>query len=184
MGGIGSLLPLLLLSGMNGVGVSADLIKNIQEEKKQSLERWKRALTWLATLILGYIFYMRAPTTAVDSAGKAVYNEEGIQKSMEKMFQENAYASFIKDTILSTIDTVFELLKPSASESLLYSAILTGPKPAASSTTVIQQQPPVQTIPWIGSPQGNTFQNLRGNRFAAPRAQGAVIMPDGTILTD
>ena len=43
MGGLGSLLPLLLLSGMGGMGVSPALIQNIQEEKKQSLEKWKSA---------------------------------------------------------------------------------------------------------------------------------------------
>ena len=177
-----SLITLALFSGMR---LSPALIQNIQDEKRDTLDKWKNALKWLLTIILGYVFYMRAPVDAVDSAGKTVYSSEGIQKSMEKMFQENAYASFIKDSVLSTLDTVFELLKPSKSEGLLLQALMSGMTAPQSTTNVIQQQP-APAVPWIGGQpqQGQTFAGLRTQRFVTPRAQGAVIMPDGTVITE
>lgn len=174
-----SLVTLALLSGMR---LSPALIQNIQDEKRDNLEKWKNAIKWLLTVVLGYVFYMRAPVDAVDSGGKPVYGSEGIQKSMEKMFQENAYASFIKDSVLSTLDTVFELLKPSKSEGLLLQALMGGITAPQSTTNVIQQQP--AQVPWIGPQQPQTFGGIRTQRFAAPRAQGAVIMPDGTVITE
>ena len=168
------LLPLLL-----GFGLSPDLIKNIQAEKEKSLEKWRLALRLLASTILGYIFFKRATIPAVDSAGKPIYNDEGIQKTLNASFEENAFANWIKETILSAIDMGIELLKPSSSEMLLLSAVM-GAKPA-SSTTVVQQQP--MQVPWMGGNQA-TMGNIRTMRFAPGRAQGAVIMSDGSIVTD
>lgn len=173
----------LLLPLLFGVGVSPELVKNIMEEKKASLEKWRVALRLLATVIMGYIFFQRAVVPAVDSAGKPVYNDEGIQKSMNASFQENQFAAWIKETVLSMIDMGIELLKPSQSETLMISALMNA-KPAAS-TTVIQQQPPlVPGGPAIGTIP-NTFNNLRMTRFAGSpgyRAQGGVITPDGAIV--
>ncbi len=175
------LLPLLL----SGMKVSPDLIKNIMEEKKANLEKWRLAVRMLATIIMSYIFFKRASIPAVDSTGAPVYSSEGIQKSLNKSFEEDKYADGIKDSILATIDVVFELLKPTASESILYSSILSGIT-APSTTTVVQQLPQqqAQQVPWIGQPQ--TFQNLRTSRFVAPgtRAQGVVILADGTVVTE
>jgi hypothetical protein len=177
------MLMLLLLAGASGTGVSADLIKNMQEEKKQTLERWKASIKMLVTLILGYVFYLRAPVDAVDSAGKTVYSSEGIQKSMEKMFQENAYAALVKDSIMAAIDTIFELLKPSASESMLFAALLSGPPKQAGNTTVIQQQP--QPVPIGTIQQPMTFNALRQSRFAGPQTRAqAVITPEGYVITE
>ncbi len=176
------LLPLLL----SGMKVSPDLIKNIMEEKKANLEKWRLAVRMLATIIMSYIFFKRASIPAVDSTGAPVYSSEGIQKSLNKSFEEDKYADGIKDSILATIDVVFELLKPTASESILYSSILSGITSQPSTTTVVQQLPQqqAQQVPWIGQPQ--TFQNLRNARFVAPgtRAQGVVILADGTVVTE
>jgi hypothetical protein len=177
------LLPLLL----SGMKVSPDLIKNIMEEKKANLEKWRLAVRMLATIIMSYIFFKRASIPAVDSTGAPVYSSEGIQKSLNKSFEEDKYADGIKDSILATIDVVFELLKPTASESILYSSILSGITAQPSTTTVVQQlpqQPQTQQVPWIGQPQ--SFQNLRTARFVAPgtRAQGVVILADGTVVTE
>lgn len=177
--GLGSLLPLLLLSGMRGMGVSPDLIKNIQEEKKQTLEKWKSTIVLLATMIMGWVFFQRAPVTAKDATGSPVYSLEGVQKTNEAMFAESSYASFIKDSVLAAINTVFELLKPSASESLLFSAILTGGQGQTASTTIVQAAPAAPF--YAGAPQ--TFQGLRQTRFASPiRAQGGVVQPDGSVF--
>ena len=73
MGGLGSLLPLLLLSGMGGMGVSPALIQNIQEEKKQSLEKWKSAIRLMVTLILGWVF-------AVSYTHLDVYKRQGVAR--------------------------------------------------------------------------------------------------------
>lgn len=186
MGGLGSLLPLLIFAGMGGMGVSPALLQNIQEEKKQSLEKWKSAIRLLATLIMGWVFVGRAKVTAKDAAGNPVYSLEGIQKTNEEMFAENKYADFIKDSVLAGIDTIFELLKPSASESLLFQAILGNSRPPAGNTTIVQAAP-VQPPPYYpgGYPQAGapTYGSLRNTRIAAPpRAQGGVVMPDGTVV--
>ena len=172
------LLPLLL-----GFGLSPDLIKNIQAEKEKTLEKWRLALRMLAEVILGYIFFKRAPIPALDSAGKAVYNDEGIQKSLNASFEENAFANWIKGMVFSAIDMAIELMKPSSSEAMILSAVLGATKPASSTTVIQQQQPqaPLQ-VPWMGNQ--NTMSGLRNARFQGGRAQGAVIMPDGSIVTD
>lgn len=193
MGGLGSLLPLLLFAGVSGMrGVSADLIKNIQEEKKQSLDKWKSAIRLLATLIMGWVFVGRAKVTAKDAAGQPVYSLEGIQKTTEEMFAENKYADFIKESVLAGIDTIFELLKPSASEGLLFQAILgNNSQQGPGNTTIVQTAQPAPapyyspapyyaTPPMAGAP---TYGSLRNTRIAAPpRAQGGVVMPDGTVV--
>jgi hypothetical protein len=187
MGGLGSLLPLLLLSGMGGMGVSPALIQNIQEEKKQSLEKWKSAIRLMLTLILGWVFVGRSTVTAKDAAGNPVYSLEGIQKTNEEMFRENQYANFIKESVLAGVDTIFELLKPSASESLLFQAILGNSRPAAGNTTIVQAAQPAPYYPggYATPPMGGapTYGSLRNTRIAAPpRAQGGVVMPDGTVV--
>ena len=179
----GSMLMLLLLAGASGSGVSADLIKNMQEEKRQTMERWKTSVKLLVTIILNYVFYLRAPVDAVDSAGAKVYSSEGIQKSMEKSFQENAFAMGVKETVMASIDTIFELLKPSASESLLLAALLSGPPKTTSNTTVIQQQP--QPVPIGTIQQPTTFNSLRQNRFVGPQTRAqAVVTPEGWVITE
>lgn len=171
----------LLLPMLFGMNVSPELIKNMMDEKAKSLDKWRLALRLLVTTILGYIFFKRAVIPAVDAAGKSVYNDEGIQKTLNASFEENAYAAWIKESILSAIDMAIELLKPSSSEAMLMTAVFSAQRPAQN-TTVIQQQPPLAPG---GQPIGtipNTFNNLRMTRFAGPRAQGGVIMPDGSIV--
>jgi hypothetical protein len=180
------LLPLLF-----GVGVSPELVKQIQEEKKNSLEKWRVSLRFLLTTILGYIFFKRASIPATDSAGNAVYSQEGIQKSMNASFEENSFANWIKSMVLDALDLGFELLKPSTSEALMISALMNRTN-SGGVTNVIQQQPTGGSIPiaapaFGGGNSGNTMGNLRGARFGGSpllRMQGAVIMPDGTIVSE
>lgn len=172
----------LLLPMLFGMNVSPELIKNMMDEKAKSLDKWRLALRLLVTTILGYIFVQRASIPAVDEKTKQpVFNEEGIQKSLNASFEENAYGRWVTESILSAIDMGIELLKPSSSEAMLMTAVFSAQRPAQN-TTVIQQQPPLAPG---GQPIGtipNTFNNLRMTRFAGPRAQGGVIMPDGSIV--
>ncbi|MFO0655408.1 MAG: hypothetical protein U0787_10050 [Polyangia bacterium] len=85
--------------------------------------------------------------------------------------------------MFSAIDMAIELMKPSSSEAMILfggagsdqACQLDDGDPAAAAAAPLQ-------VPWMGNQ--NMMNGLRNLRFQGGRAQGAVIMPDGSIVTD
>lgn len=121
---MGGLMTLLLVIMMTGGKMSASLVEAVIDQRKQTYERWKVFIEFLAKNLYNLWMLVRGPAKVTDEAGNDATSNEAIMKALTEGGKDRLGLWFYNTFIDTGIKMVFEIMKPSAVEERLMLQIL------------------------------------------------------------
>lgn len=177
MSGAILLLLVMMMAGGGRAGISPGLVQMFVSMRKDSFEKWSTIIKQMQTILVAAYFYLRGPQEFKDAAGNPATSVEAANKRIESFQKDFLSQTFIGKLLDGLVDSIIALLKPSAAEEAIMTALLSGNfgGAAAPSTVNVVSQPAPAPAPR----QRTAAEVLRGG---PTRAQGVYVDEFGRVV--